>query len=100
MTEQPDFIKNMLETEQHHGHEIVNINGRLRWKEYPVVSQIVDDCHLNKIIILFLILGIRKNSEAYRKLYRYMGYSLNGYWKVFYCSINNPKAHKYKPNKK
>ena len=26
-----------------------------------------------------------------------MGYSLGGYWEVFYWEVNNELAHKYKP---
>jgi hypothetical protein len=31
-------------------------------------------------------------------MYRDMGYSLFGYWEMFYWEINNNIAHEYKPN--
>jgi hypothetical protein len=43
--------------------------------------------------------GYTKNSEIYRKLYRDMGYSLSGYWEVFYWDVNNEKVDEYNPIK-
>jgi hypothetical protein len=50
--------------------------------------------------MLFFKMGLTKNSEEVRKLYRDMGYSLSGYWEIFYWDMNNEDAHKYKPKKK
>jgi hypothetical protein len=50
--------------------------------------------------MLFMRMGLTKNSEEVRKLYRDMGYSLSGYWEIFYWDMNNEDAHKYKPKKK
>jgi hypothetical protein len=41
-------------------------------------------------------MGYDKNSEVYRKLYRDIGYSLEGYWEIFYWEVNNPIASEYK----
>ena len=41
----------------------------------------------------------RVNSEMWRKLYRDLGYSLFGYWEIFYWEANNEKAAEYKPTK-
>ena len=53
---------------------------------------------INDLIPLLDSLGYDKNSEVYRKLYRDMGYSLFGYWEVFYWVANNSEADKYVPN--
>lgn len=89
--------------EQHHDHKIIrDENGTLRWKENPSVRKAIDTkrVDLNELLVLFHHLGYDKNSEVYRKLYRDMGYSLYGYWEIFYWEVNNPKAGKYRPNAK
>jgi hypothetical protein len=50
--------------------------------------------------MLFYKMGLTKNSEEVRKLYRDMCYSLSGYWEIFYWDMNNEDARKYKPKKK
>lgn len=90
----------ILEKETHHDHEIIqDEHGTLRWKEDPYVRKMVDELGLNGIIMLFYSLGLNKNSELYRKMYRGMGYSLNGYWEIFYWEANNPAADEYVPGK-
>ena len=37
-----------------------------------------------------------KNSEEWRKLYRDIGYSLYGYWEIFYWDMNNEDAADYR----
>lgn len=77
--------RDMLKTEKHHKHEIVDDNGTYRWKENADVRKIIDEkIDLNELWRLFYSLGYNKNSEVVRKLYRDMGYSLFGYWEVFY----------------
>ena len=94
-----DWINEMLETESHHDHEILETsNGILRWKENPVINFLVDNYDLNDIVCKLFNKGYTKNSELYRKLYRDMGYSLYGYWEVFYWDANNVDAENYKPN--
>lgn len=92
-----DYIE-MMETEQHHQHVIVrDDNGVLRWKEDPFINRLVDACNLNNIIAGFNVMGINKNQEVYRELYRRLGYSLCGYWEIFYWDVNNPIANQYVP---
>lgn len=93
-----DF-KKMLKTERHHKHPIIKgADGRPRWKENPAVNKILDESiSLNDLIPLLHHLGYDKNSEVYRQLYRDMGYSLFGYWEVFYWEVNNPDADAYQP---
>lgn len=94
----PDF-KRMFKTERHHKHPIIiGADGRPRWKENPDVRYLIDEkISLNDLCPLLCILGYDKNSEVYRELYRQMGYSLFGYWEIFYWEVNNPNAADYQP---
>lgn len=93
--------KLIFKTESHHDHEVIeDANGTLRWKEDPTVNEILDRVNLNDLWMLFYGMGLTKNSEEVRKLYRDMGYSLSGYWEIFYWDMNNEDARKYKPKKK
>ena len=89
----------IFKKESHHDHEVVETeNGVLRWKENPAVSFLVDFGNLNDIVAELYKRGHDKNSELYRKLYRDMGYSLSGYWEIFYWDWNNEYADSYEPN--
>lgn len=86
-------------TEEHHNHEIIeDEQGTWRWKENKDVNKILKNMSLNDLCPLLYFLGYGKNSEVYRKLYRDMGYSLSGYWEIFYWEVNNDKADEYVPN--
>jgi N-acyl-D-aspartate/D-glutamate deacylase len=92
-----EISREILDKETHHDHEIIlDDQDVIRWKADKSVRTIIDRNSLNDIIILFNLLGHDKNSEIYRKLYRDMGYSLSGYWEIFYWSANNPNSHKYR----
>lgn len=93
----PSEYTEMMKTEEHHNHEVVEINGIIRWKEDPFVRRFVDACNLNDIIEGLHFNGNDKNSEMYRELYRRMGYSLSGYWELFYWDMNNEAACEYSP---
>lgn len=91
-------MRMVLDTETHHDHVIIcDSNGTYRWKENDTVRKIIDRTNLNDIIVLLHCLGHDKNSETYRKMYRDMGYSLYGYWEIFYWEANNDAADEYKP---
>ncbi len=93
----PSDYSEMMETETHHDHEIVkDEHGTIRWKEDPFISQFTSDCSLNDIVAGFYANGNNKNTESYRELYRKMGYSLSGYWEIFYWDMNNEIADEYK----
>jgi hypothetical protein len=94
--------KQIFKTESHHEHEVIeDKHGTLRWKEDKVVKDLFkNDINLNHLWMLFMRMGLTKNSEEVRKLYRDMGYSLSGYWEIFYWDLNNEDANKYKPKKK
>ena len=89
----------ILEKETHHNHEIIeDEHGVIRWKENKNVELFLKNISLNDLCPLLNSLGYDKNSEIYRKLYRDMGYSLNGYWEVFYWEFNNENSDEYVPN--
>lgn len=90
-----DYLQEMMKTESHHNQEIVRINGVLRWKANPAVVGLLENISLNDLCPLLCAMGFGKNSEVYRKLYRDMGYSLRGYWEVFYWEMNNYDAADY-----
>ena len=95
-----DIYADVLKKESHHNHELIMDEGVCRWRQNPDVRFLVDEkISLNDLIPLLHCLGYDKNSEVYRKLYRDLGYSLYGYWEVFYWEVNNPKASEYIPNK-
>jgi hypothetical protein len=89
--------KEILDKESHHDHEIIRHgNGTLRWKENPMVNEILNRGDLNDLWYLFHTMGLTKNSEEVRKLYRDMGYSLSGYWEIFFWEVNNEDAPLYR----
>ena len=91
----PSDYKKMMQTESHHNHEIVSDEGILRWKPDNFVSRLTASCSLAGIVAGFDAKGTGKNSEIFRELHRMMGYSLKGYWEVFYWEINNEDCADY-----
>lgn len=92
--------KEMLKTERHHYHEIVEVDGVLRWKENKQVRDLVGGkgkIDLNNLWEFFYAMGLNKNSEFVRDVYRNMGYSLGGFWELFYWEMNNEDADDYNP---
>jgi hypothetical protein len=92
----PNDYADMMKTEDHHNHEIVMVNGTIRWKPNHPVNFLLEKLNLNDLCPLLIELGHDKNSELYRKLYRDMGYSLSGYWEIFYWDWNNEKTCLYR----
>ncbi len=86
--------KEILIREKHHKHEIVMINGEIKWKQNENLK-FVDT---NEIIRLFNQLGYDENSEVYKKFYRDIGYSLRAYWETFYCDLHNINNEESKPS--
>lgn len=94
-----DLYQEIFEKESHHNHEIIkDEHGTLRWKRNDRVDKLVDEVGLNGIMMLFYNLGLTKNSELIRKMYREMGYSLYGYWEIFYWEVNNSESDEYRKN--
>ena len=92
----PEEYSEMMKSEAHHNHEIVLVDGILRWKEDGTTKKLLERISLNDLCPLLDNLGYGKNSEIYRKLYRNMGYSLSGYWEVFYWDWNNEDCAEYR----
>ncbi len=95
-----ETFKEMLKTERHHNHDIVEVDGILRWKENKEVRDLVGGqgkIDLNYLWEFFYAMGLNKNSEFVRDVYRNMGYSLYGFWEIFYWDMNNEIAFEYNP---
>lgn len=92
-----DDYKLILDTESHHDHKIIMDGQTPRWEKSPIVSELVCKMGINDFVFTLSLLGYGKNSEVYRKLYRDLGYSLSGYWEVFYWDLNNEDAGDYRP---
>ena len=84
--------KEILIREKHHNHEIVMINGEIKWKKNENLKSV----DTKEIIRLFNQLGYDENSEVYKKFYRDLGYPLHAYWKIFYCDLHNVNTEEYK----
>jgi hypothetical protein len=91
----PSDYTEMMATEGHHNHEIVEVSDVIRWKENEGVRELVTMCDLGRMISDMEANGIGKNHEEYRRLYRNMGCSLSRYWEIFYWDLNNEDADKY-----
>lgn len=86
----------IINKENHHNHEIIEHNGIYRWKVDPTIDYLVHQMDFNELIMNLYKNGHDKNSEMFRKIYRDIGYSLDGYWEIFYCQVNNEKANEYR----
>ncbi len=96
-----ETYREILDCETHHNHPIIeDEGGTYRWKKNPRVRELVDKCGLNELVELLFLMGYDKNSEVFRKMYRDMGYSLYGYWEIFYWEMNNEKVSEYLETRK
>lgn len=87
--------KTIMDREDHHSHEIIEVDGRLRWLKNEKTSELIDLIGLNELVILLYEKGYTKNSEMYRYIYRSMGVSLFLYWEIFYWDMNNSDSEFY-----
>jgi hypothetical protein len=96
------LYREILDVETHHDHKIIeDESGTLRWEVNPATRFLVDEVtDLNNTVMKLYGKGHDKNSELYRKLYRDIGYSLYGYWEIFYWEMNNEEVAEYAPNTK
>tara|TARA_R110000851_G_scaffold72413_3_gene160441 strand:+ start:913 stop:1452 length:540 start_codon:yes stop_codon:yes gene_type:complete len=89
----PEDYHEMMRTENHHDHKIiVDDTGVIRWEQDEDA-----DRPFEELMAWFCKHKISKNHETYRLTYRNMGFSLSGYYDVFYCTMNNDICHHYKP---
>lgn len=79
------------------GHKIiVDKNGTIRWEDYPSRAQeIMDQFGAKNLNDLFGRCGADKNDPIIRELYKCIGYSINGFWEIFYWEVNNDRADEY-----
>jgi len=76
-------------------HEIrINKHNQLEWKEIHC-----DYDTINNDVRKMMLAGINKNDEIYRDYYRKLGYTLYGYWEIFYWEVNNSNCINYDYNK-
>jgi len=87
------YLKELIPEIKNTDHKIKKYDGILRWVVDPAFKNI----DLNKATANFINRGITKNDEEWRDLYRKIGYSLYGYWEIFYWEANNPDAEEYIP---
>lgn len=91
----------IVEFDWHHQHQVFeDENGILRWVPDEIFINSIKNKNFNDVVAELLLKGLDKNCEEYRKVYRDIGYSLNGYWEVFYWPENNPIADQYIPNRR
>lgn len=90
----------VLETEEL-GHELyVSDHGTIRWVANPEMEQkIMDEFGARDLNDLFMK-GADKNDPRIRELYKHIGYSLFGFWEIFYWEVNNELAYQYMGRKK
>jgi hypothetical protein len=90
-----DEYAEVLATEEF-GHELyIDDHGVLRWvKNYEKEQEIMDEFGASDLNQLFAR-GADKNDPRIRELYKHIGYSLSGFWEIFYWEVNNPQAYKY-----
>jgi hypothetical protein len=90
----------LFQTETHHNHEIEQSeSGKYFWKPAPLIQKQVQKIGLNEIVDFLYLMGFGRNSEVMRSLMRNIGYSIHGYWEIFYCETNNPNAPNYQKKK-
>lgn len=87
----------ILEREVFAAHErriIQDEHGTIRWESDPLICMLFDSEALD-LNTLFAN-GANKNDPLVRDLYRRLGYSLSGYWEVFYWDVNHEEWDEYK----
>jgi len=68
----------------------------LRWVPNPErVEEIMNEFGAKDLNDLFGRCNADKNDPKIRELYKAMGYSLSGFWEIFYWEVNNEDAWAY-----
>ena len=98
-----DEYSDVMEGGVSHDHKIIeDEHGTYRWEANQMVRRLVDSPSFD--LNLYWTDKLQENPKAkndpeVRKLYRDMGYSIFGYWEVFYWDVNNEYADEWDPNK-
>jgi len=87
----------ILEREFHDGELYVTPDGYVRWVEDPErAKEIMDSFGAKDLNDLFGRCRADKNDPIIRELYKCIGYSLYGFWEIFYWDVNNEDADEYR----
>jgi len=83
---------------EHYGHELyVDKHNTIRWVKNPEKEkEIMEEFGASDLNDLFGRCRADKNDPRIRELYKHKGYSLFGFWEIFYWRVNNPCACEYK----
>jgi hypothetical protein len=106
-----DYLNEVFAVEDHDHPIIVTPSDRgrsYRWQSDPLIDEMFNRGMIDLNTIMSgqsnAAVGIHpkvkptriiKNDPLIRELYRRLGYSLFGYWEVFYWEVNNDNADKY-----
>ena len=93
-----ELYKEIIDSESHSHPIVETIEGGSevwRWKTDPEIEALVDKVDFNELIMFLYKHDYTKNGELWRHLYRSIGYSLSGYWEIFYWDLNNEDANEY-----
>ena len=91
-----DTYELVLSREEKDGHEIIiDKHDTLRWVEHPVRAQEIMNSFRAKDMNELFHNGADKNDPIIRELYKCIGYSLSGFWEIFYWEVNNERANEY-----
>lgn len=78
------------------GHKLYTDEfGTIRWEpDADRVAEIFEEFGVDDLNG-FARTGVHKNTDIYRELYKCIGYSLDGFWEIFYWEINNEDAAEF-----
>ena len=77
-------------------HEVYMDGNTLRWRPDETVRFAFDYADLNSFWAKFYKEGNTKNQKNVREMYRKLGYSVFGYWEVFFWDANNELTEEWK----
>lgn len=91
-----DEYKEILRREKHFHPIIVNEHGTYRWlaNEQRAREMMKEYFNAHDYNTMFFN-GAHPNDPIVREIYRHSGYSIFGYWEVFYWEANNEEADEY-----
>lgn len=89
LTQHKQLLAEIYKAEPWHKHEAVITNGKIHWKEAPGFVEMVNAIGMNQIRATLELAGFHKQADVLKNIYRKMGYSIMGYWEVFYDPLNN-----------
>lgn len=86
----------VMKGERYHNHIIIkDKHETYRWEDNPSREKEIMDWYGAKDLNELFENGAKKNQPLVRELYRCIGYSIFGYWEVFYWDWNNELADEW-----